>query len=329
MSFWSWQSLRAQADTLTLLLLAVVVTALSLLDWIDPEDVSTWTLAVLALLCFTIVKDRHTRSTDADQAKQIQTTLVSLDNRLSVDDEMGAVAPEGIASWFAAAWLRTAWWRFKGGTGTYLRAQTLPGLARTQTTVEVWAEILPPDDIEVCNRYGAQRRKARLRQTPLGGAASWGNDDVRIESYATIVAAIWYTEHTSVRVHVALMPTMSTIRLDMCDDSVLVTNEYPDSRGLAIKDTDGGFFASSKRELEVSFEQARQLDLRGGSLPRQEISGDDVRAALKTVGGLEDDDAFLTGARCAEIALKAISKDHAASLGVAQGGAVDPYPPRL
>lgn len=324
MSFWSWKFLRAQADTLIPLILAVAVAVVSLFDWIHAEDVSKWTLAVLALVCFTILKDRHARSEDTEQAKRIDETLASIDDRLSVEDETAAVFPTAIADWFAAAWPRTARWRFKGGTGTYLRAQTLPGLARKRTTVEVWAEILPPDRFEVCDRYGAQRSKA----TPDDGDERWKADAVRVEAYATVVAAVWYTQHTGVTVHVALMSTVTTLRHDMCDDSVLVTNEYPDSRALAInKMGTGKFFASSKRELEVSFGEARALNLTGLTLPRKVVTGDDVRAVLKAVGGLNDDDAFLTGARCSEIALKAFSELHAASLGVAQGGAVDPYPP--
>lgn len=319
---------KAQWDTLIALFLAIVVTALSLLDRIDAADVSKWTLAVLALLAITLVKDRQARMRDVGETADIRKTLVALDERLSGADEVQAVAPDAIGRWFGDAIPATTRWRFKGGTGTYLRAQTLPRLALdNQQRVEVWAEIVAPDDERVCERYGAHRRRGASGPTPAGVEEAWQTKEVRIQSYATVVAAIWYSEHMRVRVNVALTSTMSTIRQDMCDTSLLVTNEYARARGLAVvRVGGGGFFESSRRELEASFDQARLVDLRNLRLPRHEISGDDVLRVLKRVGNLQHDDAFLSGAVCTEIALMAISKEHAARLGVKHGGAEDPYP---
>jgi hypothetical protein len=196
-----------------------------------------------------------------------------------------------------------------------------------QRTVEVWAEILAPDDEKVCRTYSEYRSRTPGLSASANGPDTWDTRKVRIESYATIVAAIWYSQHTTVTVHVALTPIMSTIRHDLCDRFVIVTNELSTSRALAFKGIGrGGFFGSARRELEFSFAQAEPLVLQGISLRRHEISGDDVREALRAVGGLKDDDKFLTGTVCAEIALKAISKEHATRLQVASGGAVDPYP---
>jgi hypothetical protein len=190
-----------------------------------------------------------------------------------------------------------------------------------------WIEILAPDDIGVCEAYGNHRRQQPWRSPSAAPdhIEPWSTNQVRIEAYATIIAAVWYTVHTRVRAHIALSSTMSTFRYDLSDDFVIITNEDPLGRALLVTKK-SSFFANIERELITSFDQAREIDIRTARLPRHKMAPDDVRRMLASLNGLEADDGFLTSEVCAEIALKAISEDHAQELGFVRGGAQDPYP---
>lgn len=333
------QFLKAQWDTLATLAAAVVLAVLSGLDVIDGQAISASTLAVLALLCGTIVKDRQARAADSVEAHEILAIAHSVDDRLRFASDVEAVAPPNIGRRFADAWGSATRWRFKGGTGTYLRAKNLPGISRQvgPAVPDVWIEVIAPDDVPVCETYGNHRRQQPWRSpstdglTPPRSATAtdliepWSTSQVRIEAYATIIAAIWFTLHTRVRAHIALSSTMSTFRYDLSDDFVIITNEDPLGRALMVRRT-SSFFASIERELITSFDQARQIDISTARLPRHRITPDDVRRVLRSLSGLEADESFLTSEVCAEIASKAISEDHAQELGFERGGATDPYP---
>jgi hypothetical protein len=169
-----------------------------------------------------------------------------------------------------------------------------------------------------------------LPRRPGPGAASeeWSTDRVRVEAYATIIAAIWYANHAGLRIHVALSHAMSSIRYDLSDEFVMITNESGRARALCVHNAGhaGGFFQSVHFELRTSHEQAKQLDISGATLPQSVIRAADVRNALQAVTGLQPDPAFLTDTRCDDIGLRAISEEHAAELGFARGGARNPYP---
>src|SRR5262249_40377642 len=137
-------------------------------------------LGVLAVVAYSIMRDRSARSAASEQAARVEELLTSIDARLNVSSEIEIVAPEGIGGWVAGAWGSATRWHFKGGTGTYLRAETLPALALSrEKVVDVRAEILPPDQPEVCEAYSEHRQVA---QNPT---RTWSLADVRIESYAT------------------------------------------------------------------------------------------------------------------------------------------------
>lgn len=326
--------LKAQWDTLITAVVALVLALLSAVNVLGDRPIRAAILAVLALLCVTIVKDRMARAADAVHVQEILARTHSIDDQLRLVTDVKAVPPRHIGRQFAVAWASATRWRFKGGTGTYLRAKTLPELARRPgaRVSDVWIEVIAPDDVGVCETYGNHRRQQPWRSsssdwssTVGGQIAPWSTRDVRIEAYATVIAAIWYSAHTRATAHLALSATMSTFRFDLWDEFVMITNEDPLGRGMMI--TKGSsFFASIERELRTSFDQAREIDVRTVQLPRQQITADDVRRALTSLDGLRRDDAFLTNDVCDEIALKAISEEHAQDLGVVRGGAKDPYP---
>jgi len=278
------QFLKAQWDAVLALFAAIAVTVLSATNTIDDPEVPEYTLGVLTLLCITIVKDRHARSTDVGWGRRVLDSLASI--------ERGA--------------------------------QTVPGLVRHSRPADVSIEIIAPDDTDVCKRYGYHRSRPKSQTSDDDGSMKWAPNEVRIEAYATIIAAIWYTQHTTIRAHVALSSAMSSLRYDLCDDFVIVTDDGPDSRALSI-DGESGYFSTVEQELRFSFEQARTLTIAGTHISR-DIAPDDVRRALSGLKGLRHDDAFLTNDVCSLIARRAISEEHAVELGFDSGGAKNPYP---
>lgn len=321
------QFLKTQVDSLLALVAAAGLALLSVLDKIDPEDLSAATLGVLAVVSVTIVKDRQVRAGDARQSAQILNRVTSLQEAT----DFAVVVPDDIGRVLSKSWQTTKRWRFKGGTGTYLRAATLPGLAlrENRLNTDVWVEILAPDDEGVCERYGVHRSRGPNRSTK-NGTDDWGANRVRIQSYATIVAAIWYTQYFKMRVNVALTSVISTLRYDLSDDFVMITREDPDARALSIRGGDSSYFASTERELDMSFNEGRVLGIqKAKKLPRNEIGADDVRAVLRQLSGLNNDGGFLDGHEvCEKIALMAISREQARRLGLDHGDAVNPYPTR-
>lgn len=315
---------KTQADTSFALVAAAGLALLSVLDKIPAEDLSAATLGVLAVVSFTIVKDRLVRADDAKQVAKILDRVTSL---REVGDFI-VVSANDIGPRLEKSWETTRQWRFKGGTGTYLRAETLPGLALrpTRQNAEAWVEVLAPDDEAVCERYGVHRSRG-TKGTTSNGTNGWGSDQVRIQSYATIVAAIWYTQHFNLRVNVALTTAISTLRYDLSDTFVMVTREDPDARALSIRGN-SSYFASTEREMQMSFSEGRPLDIQHARrLPRNRIPADEVRAVLRNLKGLKSDDGFLDSQEvCEKIAGRAISKEHARGLGIDHGDAVNPYP---
>jgi len=318
------QFLKAQWDAVLALFAAIAVTVLSATNTIDDPEVPEYTLGVLTLLCITIVKDRHARSTDVGWGRRVLDSLASIETRQRSAEEVTGLTPPTIGRELAGAWKTATRWRFKGGTGTYLRAQTLPGLVRHSRPADVSIEIIAPDDTDVCKRYGYHRSRPKSQTSDDDGSMKWAPNEVRIEAYATIIAAIWYTQHTTIRAHVALSSAMSSLRYDLCDDFVIVTDDGPDSRALSI-DGESGYFSTVEQELRFSFEQARTLTIAGTHISR-DIAPDDVRRALSGLKGLRHDDAFLTNDVCSLIARRAISEEHAVELGFDSGGAKNPYP---
>jgi hypothetical protein len=109
----------------------------------------------------------------------------------------------------------------------------------------------------------------------------------------------------------------------------MITREDRDARALSIKG-DSSYFASTERELDMSFNEGRVLGIQNArKLPRNRLVADDVRAVLRSLTGLNNDGGFLDSHDvCERIALMAISKNHAQALGVDHGDAENPYPTR-
>jgi hypothetical protein len=140
-----------------------------------------------------------------------------------------------VAPVLAEARQNTDRWVFKGGTGTYIRAVTLPRCVedakRERRALTFKLEIIDPSDEDVCETY------ARFRQAgaPSGDQEPWTLERTRKESYATILAACYHHErYRLLDVEIGLARTMTTFRWDLSSSCAVVTREDPTAPALRI-----------------------------------------------------------------------------------------------
>lgn len=179
-------------------------------------------------------------------------------------------------------------WVFKGGTGTYLRAVTLPecvAIARRKNhALHVQMEILDPSDEQVCTEYAQFRRS--LSGKPDATGEIWTVDRTRKESYATVLAACWYAQHyTFVTIEVGLSGIMTTFRWDMTPHRLIITQEDPHLPAIMLE-PGKHYYEIYARELMTSMRQSRKVPI--SNLYQAELSDEPtVDEARKLFSELE------------------------------------------
>ncbi|MFI9590953.1 hypothetical protein [Nonomuraea sp. NPDC052265] len=272
------------ADGAIALLLAVVVGVLGIMpDKVVPTDVQTQlvnaaTLVIMALVATALLRDR------VRQAPVEETitsgALAQLPVRLSRLEEIETLvhgtrkaldalqlvrvlgSKQEIAQMHAEARQDTTRWSFKGGTGTYLRAVTLPecvaAARRDKRHLVVRVEVIDPSNVEVCETYAHYRRS--LSDSPDATGETWTTDRVRKESYATILAAFWYRQRYGLLdIEVGLSASMTTFRWDLSATRLIMTVEDPNRAMTALAGT--FYYENCDTELRLSFEQARRVPM--------------------------------------------------------------------
>lgn len=272
------------ADGAIALGLAIVVGVLGIMpDRVIPEDVqaqlvSAATLVILALVATALLRDRARQA--PVEATITSTAFAELPQRLKrleqletlitgtrrALDEIQLVrvlaSPQEIADAHADARRDTTKWSFKGGTGTYLRAVTLPqavaAARKDKRHLTIRIEIIDPSNTEVCESYAHYRRS--LSDSPDGTGEIWTLDRARKESYATILAAFWQRQRYGLLdIGVGLSSTMTTFRWDISATRLIMTIEDPNRAMTALAGT--FYYESCDTELRLSLEQARRVPL--------------------------------------------------------------------
>ncbi|MET8159470.1 hypothetical protein ABZT47_24135 [Sphaerisporangium sp. NPDC005289] len=303
------------ADGVIALVLAVFIAFLGLtasdeiMGQPKSELISGVTLLVLGLLTAAILRDRWRQEPMEETIKEnFRTTsgaLADLPARLDrlthleavvqsakrVLDDLQVVqvlnGADEIAEAHAEARRSTDRWYFKGGTGTYVRAVTLPELVvaarRERKALLVRLEIIDPTHLGVCEAYVRFRRS--VSDAPDGTGEYWTVDRTRKESYATILAACWYRQRFSLLdIHLGLAATMTTFRWDLSANHVIITVEDP-NRALVTRR--GSFYYDHcATELIASLDQARRVPLESAKATQvgEEPTVDEVRKLFEALG---------------------------------------------
>ena len=271
-------------DGLIALVLAVTIGVLNMVDVAGGQQVQAVTLIVLGVLAAALLRDRGRRSSVEQELREelhpasaalrelpasfaylrkmddvLDRTRTLLEDQAMVRVLWGREVNEKLAQ----AWLTTDRWIFKGGTGTYIRAVTLPecveNARKNRRNLFVRLEILDPTNEQVCERYARFRRS--LSQLPDATGELWTVERTRKESFATILAAYWYRQRYGLLdVEVGLSSTMTTFRWDLSSSYVIMTQEDP--RAAALMTERGQYYYDRwGTELAASHEQARRVPI--------------------------------------------------------------------
>ncbi|GAA4923669.1 hypothetical protein ACFPM3_31865 [Streptomyces coeruleoprunus] len=247
---------------------------------IEADFASGATLVVLGALAVGSLAERARRPLAMQEA--MEGTRRAIEDLTMVRSLSGNEVREALRE----ARQGTNLWYFKGGTGTYLRAVTLPQCVRAakenRSQLNVKIEILNPADDRACNAY-AQFRRMFSGPGPQGGGV-WTADRTSKESYATILAACWYRRQlTTLDIGVHLSSTVPTLRFDLSDSTLIITQDDPSRVNLQVR-RGQPLYDYYLTELHQSREQATTLDLRGATLLSPDPTVEEVRALFDALG---------------------------------------------
>jgi hypothetical protein len=269
-------------DAFFALIIALSVALLGVANIASQDVVNSAILLILAVMAEAILRDRwkrsvsdgETRKAIADSTSILRELPPRLDRMMAVEEVLGTARTafddismirvlngNEVGQAHAEAREHTDRWYFKGGTGTFLRAVTLPNCierARSRnSTLDFRIEILDPTDEAVCARYAHFRQS--LSSRPATGGERWTVDRTRKESFATILAACWQQQQSGLlRIEVYLSSVMTTFRFDLSSMCVIITQENPRTPALMVEH-ERVYYHRWNIELQYSREQARQV----------------------------------------------------------------------
>jgi hypothetical protein len=285
---WLKTWLNKYLDSALALFLAIGVGILALADIVGPNDVSGAILLTLALVATASLRNRareekmdnqlHDVLQRTDQMlTRLPTRLGELKNTLgkletTVDDTRRALVESSyvrvlhgseVGHELEEARRSTDRWAFKGGTGTFLRAVTIPECIeiarRNKHTLQMQIGIIDPADEKLCATYAQFRRS--LSDQPDATGEIWTVDRARKESYATVLAACWYQRRFSfVSIEVGLSSVMTTFRWDMTPHRLILTQEDPQFPAMMLE-PGKKYYEIYSRELMTSLRQCRPVPM--------------------------------------------------------------------
>lgn len=263
------------ADGLIGLLLAACIAILALVDVVGTNQINSAILLILAVLATTLLRDRVRSSYIENDVHQALDRLQALDAKITDAQQaleqsanLRVLRGDAIGEALAAGRLDTDLWMFKGGTGTYTRAVTLPECIQQARengrALTVRLEILDPTNGTLCEHYaGFQQSVSHTRD---GTGEMWTIARTQKESFATILAACWHRQrYRLLTAEVGLSSTISTFRWDLSSRSLVMTQlitSQRDAREPALLIERGStYYDRHATELRTSFEQSRLLPI--------------------------------------------------------------------
>jgi hypothetical protein len=267
------------SDALAALLLGLTAVMLGLFTSVQMDVLDNCILGTLTVLAFALLRDRRSRDSAEREAKRSSDQVLralaplqaSVEGLTTVKTMQGSTALEPV---FASAREHTERWTFKGGTGTYTRAKTLPDCvanarhASPRRNLDIRLIILDPTNVQLCAMYASYRATfASLDPTE----ERWTTDRTQKESYATVLAAAWHKRsYDLLTVGVFLTSIMSTFRYDMSDSCLIVTQDDPAFPAMVIERNSPHYYAHAT-EMAKSQQQARHVIVNGPHAQLSEI----------------------------------------------------------
>jgi hypothetical protein len=275
--------LNKYGDSALALVLAIGVGILTLADIVGPNDVSGAILLTLALVATSSLRNRTREEAMDDKLHNVLQSTESMLGRLPARlDELESTVEGTRRALDESSFIRvlhgtevgqaleearrnTDRWAFKGGTGTFMRAVTLPECVevarRKKHTLHVQMEIIDPANEPLCAAYAQFRRS--LSDQPDAAGELWTVDRTRKEAYATVLAACWYQRRFSfLTIEVGLSSMMTTFRWDMTPHRLIITQEDPHFPAMMLE-PGKYYYEIYSRELMASMRQSRRVPIDG------------------------------------------------------------------
>jgi hypothetical protein len=262
------QWLVGNADGALALTIAIAIGLLGALDVLGSEQINAAILLTLALLATTLLRDRRIAATNLARAAAVRLIQRAEAERLNSEAHREA----GL-------------WIFKGGTGTHLRTVTLrecvEAAREANRPVRMQIEIIDPTDAQLCRRYAEYRASLRSGSGEQPEAAP---ETTARNAFATILAICWYRQRfVLLQPEVGLSRVMTTFRWDISPAFALMTQEDRDAPAMYF-DRSMSHYRAYLRELSMSFEQSRKLDL--SRIDEQRLSDDPTPEQVRKLFGL-------------------------------------------
>jgi hypothetical protein len=289
--------LTRNIDPLVAIVVAVVIGILEVLSEVTLTTLTGGVLLVLGALSITVLRDRHRDDRAERELREelhrlgqlapafaaVQSSVARLDRMLDDAAMVRVLSGPEVTQALAAARQTTDRWIFRGGTGTYIRAMTLPECVeiarRHRRPLQIHLEIIDPTNERVCESY------VSFRHSLSADTAEWSVERVQRESYATIVACCWYRQrYELIDVQIGLSQVMPTLRWDLSSDCLIVTQESALKPGLLIEHGKL-FYTYMQTELRKSLEQAKPvpLDLARNIALSDKPTTDEVRRLFRAL----------------------------------------------
>lgn len=255
-------------------MLAACIAILAWADVVGTNQVNSAVLLILAVLATTLLRDRvRSGFVERDvrkvceQVEALNTKVTQAQQALEQSASLRVLRGDAIGEALAAARRDTDIWMFKGGTGTFIRAVTLPECIQRAGEVgralTVRLEILDPTNDDLCEHFAVfQRSSSHI----VGGTGEvWTAERTQKESLATILAVCWHRQrYRLLTAEVSLSATVSTFRWDLSSRHLIMTQliAQRDAREPALLiERSSIYYDRYATELRISFEQSRLLPI--------------------------------------------------------------------
>jgi hypothetical protein len=261
------------ADGLIGLVLAACIAILAWADVVGTNQVNSAVLLILAVLATTLLRDRvRSGFVERDvrkvceQVKTLDTKVTQVQQGLEQTPTLQVLRSDALGEALALARRDTDIWLFKGGTGSFTKAVTLPECVQrareNERGLTVRLEILDPTNHDLCEHYAMLQRTSHA---PDGTSEPWTTIRTKKELFATILAACWHRQrYRPLSVQIGLSSTISTFRWDLSSRSLImtqfITQREAREPGLLIK-RGSVYYDRYATELRTSFDQSRVLPI--------------------------------------------------------------------
>ncbi|MEV4163018.1 hypothetical protein [Nonomuraea dietziae] len=280
------RDIAGNLDIVVVFVVALVVGVLDLLNVIKDGEADGVILPVLAALAFVWIRDRSRQRKVADQLARVATTTDGMWSLLTSGQSVMTLTGPAISRELTEARAETDRWLFKGSTGTFTRAVTLPECLeqaqRQRRRITFRLEILDPSDLDLCAAY------TRLHQdlAPSGSEEKdWTELGTRRDLYATILAACWYRQRNRqlLDIEVRLSRTLSLFRWDLSWSRLIITQRGPAFPAVAIP-RGSPHYNLWATELENSLSQATRLPLELATPLSEQPTAEEAQRLFTAIG---------------------------------------------